>query len=77
MKQDEALSEGAPTLVEYTYLERDRSAAGEYRRKAITSSNDKIYGKGTRRLQAYAKDHGGLAGVLTLLRSSQTIPEGY
>lgn len=77
MKQDEALSEGAPTLVELTYLERDQSAAGEHRRHAIMTSNDKIYGKSTRRLQAYAKDHGGLAGVLTLLRTGQTIPAGY
>ncbi len=75
--QDEALSEGAPTLVEYLYLERYRSTYGERRRNEIMTSSNRIYGKGTRRLQAYAKDHGGLPGVLTLLRTGQTIPKGY
>jgi hypothetical protein len=77
MKQDEVLSEGAPTLVEYIYLERNPSTYGEHRRNAIMTSSNAIYGKGTRRLQTYAKDHGGLAGVLTLLRTGQTIPEGF
>lgn len=77
MKQDEALSEGAPTLVEYTYLERNKSVYGEHRRNAIMTSSNKIYGKGTRSLQAYAKDHGGLAGVLALLKTAKSIPEGF
>jgi len=77
MKQDEALSEGAPTLLEYNYLERNPSVYGEHRRNAIMTSSNKSYGKGARRLQAYAKDHGGLAGVLTLLKTGQTIPQGY
>jgi hypothetical protein len=77
MKQDEALSEGGPTLVEYTYLESHPSAYGEHRRNLIMTSSNKIYGKSTRRLQVYAKDHGGLAGVLTLLKTGQTIPQGY
>ncbi len=77
MQQDETLSEGAPTLVEYIYLERDKSRYSERRRDAIMTSSNKIYGKGTRRLQEYAKTNGGLAGVLTLLRTGQTIPEGF
>lgn len=77
MKQDEALSEGGPTLVEYTYLESHPSRYGERRRDAIMTSNNKIYGKGTRRLQAYAEKNGGLAAVLTLLRTGKSIPEGF
>lgn len=77
MKQDEELSEGGPTLVEYTYLEKHPSAYGGYRRDVIMTSSNKIYGKSTRRLQTYAKDHGGLAGVLTLLKTGEKIPDGY
>lgn len=77
LKQDEDLSEGGPTLVEYTYLESHPSAYGEHRRDVIMTSSNKIYGKSTRRLQAYAKDNGGLAGVLTLLRTGKSIPQGY
>jgi len=77
IQQDEALSEGAPTLVEYMYLERNPSTYSEHRRNAIMTSNNRIYGEGTRRLQAYARDNGGLAAVLTLLRTGQTIPEGF
>jgi hypothetical protein len=76
-KQDEALSEGGPTLVEYTYLESNPSLYSEKRRDAIMTSSNKIYGKSTRSLQAYAKDHGGLAGVLNLLKTGQSIPAGY
>ncbi|MBE7437041.1 MAG: protein DA1 [Spirochaetales bacterium] len=76
-QQDLVLSEGAPTLVEYTYLERDTSPSARFRRHTIETSGHDVYSKGTQRLQTYARDHGGLAGVLTLLRSSQKIPEGY
>lgn len=77
LRQDEVLSEGAPTLVEYTYLGQNPSAYAKHRRNAIETSNNRIYGEGMRRLQAYAKANGGLAGVLTLLRTAQTIPRGY
>jgi len=76
VKQEEALSEGGPTFVEYSYLEKHPTAYGEYRRHVIMTSKNKIYGKSAQRLQAYAKDHGGLEGVLTLLRTGQKIPEG-
>ncbi len=77
MNQDQALAEGGPTLVEYTYLGLKKTVYGEYRRKTIMTSNDRIYGKGTRRLQAYAKDHGGLGAALTLLKTAERIPDGY
>lgn len=77
VKQEEALSEGGPTFLEYTYLESHPSAYGEYRRDVIMTSSNKIYGKSTRRLQAYAKTNGGLAGVLTLLKTGEKIPEGF
>lgn len=77
LRQDAALSEGGPTLVEYLYLERHHSAYAKHRRNVLKTSNDRIYGGGMRRLQAFAKDNGGLAGVLTLLRTAQTIPQGY
>lgn len=77
INQDVVLSEGAPTFLEYTYLERDKSAQGQHRRKLLITNNHKAYGGGARRLQAYAKGHGGLGGVLAVLRTGRTIPKGY
>lgn len=77
LKQDETLHEGGPTFVEYMYHEQHPSPVGEYKRHVIDTTSNKIYGGGARRLQKYAKDKGGLAGVLALLKSSKSIPAGY
>ncbi|MDB5098889.1 MAG: hypothetical protein JWM80_3310 [Cyanobacteria bacterium RYN_339] len=77
MKQDVTLAEGAPSFLEYTYLERDKSTAGKFRRNLVITNDNAAYGVAARRLQKYAKGHGGLGGVLAVLKSSRSIPKGY
>lgn len=76
LNQDIVLSEGAPSLVEYIYLERDTSALAKGRREALLGNNNPAYGGGLRRLKTYAEKH-QLRGVLNVLKSSRTIPKGF
>jgi hypothetical protein len=58
-------------------LERDKSEAGKFRRNLLITNGNSAYGGAARRLQKYAKGHGGLGGVLAVLKSCRTIPKGY
>lgn len=75
-RQDMALSEGAPQVVEYLYLEKDQSPQARHQLALMMTSNHPVYGVGMRRLKKYQEEH-KLAGLLAVLKTGAKIPKGY
>ncbi len=71
-----ALSEGAPQVVQYLYLEKDKSPQARHQIALMMTSSHPVYGVGMRRLKKYQEEH-KLAGLLSVLKSGAKIPKGY